>query len=190
MKYLWLNYNRPFPRSLVPLFQNESKCKTFHNYYMKMSSTCSFIFMQINVIFIRMVSHLDSLWNRGTGGLGNGLFQSALDQRNSTLTQLSPRLEVMAKSEVYQLTSFLRGQPHVTVCLWFLPSPISSDLQTSLQTWAIKVIWKPEVLHLLKESCKGQEAVVHLVHFTCRHKKLKSTFLFMALHATIGALSF
>ena len=50
--------NRPFPSSLVPLFQNESKCETFH---MKMSSACSFIFMQIKVIFIRMVSHLDSL---------------------------------------------------------------------------------------------------------------------------------
>ena len=32
---------------------------------------CSFIFMQIKVIFVRMVSHLDSLWNRGTRELGN-----------------------------------------------------------------------------------------------------------------------
>ena len=39
---------RPFPRSLVPLFQNESECETFH---MKMSSACSFLFMQIRVIF-------------------------------------------------------------------------------------------------------------------------------------------
>ena len=38
-----------------------------------MSSACSFIFIQIKVIFIRMVSHLDSLWNRGTRELGNGL---------------------------------------------------------------------------------------------------------------------
>ena len=53
-----LRSNRPFPSSLVPLFQNKSKCQTFH---MKMSSACSFIFMQIKVIFIRMVSHLDSL---------------------------------------------------------------------------------------------------------------------------------
>ena len=59
--------NRPFPSSLVPLFQNESKCQTF---LMKMSCACSFIFMQIKVIFIRMVSHLDSLWNRGTRELG------------------------------------------------------------------------------------------------------------------------
>ena len=56
--------NRPLiPSSLVPLFQNESKCETFH---IKMSSACSFIFMQIKVIFIRMVSHSNSLWNRGT----------------------------------------------------------------------------------------------------------------------------
>ena len=38
----------------MPLFQNESKSGTFH---IKMSSACSFIFMQIKVIFIRMVSH-------------------------------------------------------------------------------------------------------------------------------------
>ena len=30
--------------------------------------------MQIKVILIRMVSHLDSLGNRGTRELGNGLF--------------------------------------------------------------------------------------------------------------------
>ena len=46
--------NRPFPSSLVPLFQNESKCETFD---MKMSFSCSSTFMQIKGIFIRMVSH-------------------------------------------------------------------------------------------------------------------------------------
>ena len=61
---------RPFPSSLVPLFETESKCETFH---MKMSSACSFLFMQIKAIFIRMVSQLDSLWDRGTMELGNGL---------------------------------------------------------------------------------------------------------------------
>ena len=39
-----------------------------------MSSACSFILMQIKVIFIRMVSHLNSVWNRGARELGNGLF--------------------------------------------------------------------------------------------------------------------
>ena len=43
--------SRPFPSCLVPLLQNESKCEIF---LMKMSSACSFI-------FIRMVSHIDSL---------------------------------------------------------------------------------------------------------------------------------
>ena len=38
-----------------------------------MSSACSFIFMQIKVIFIRMVSHVDSPWNRGTRELWNDL---------------------------------------------------------------------------------------------------------------------
>ena len=41
----------------------------------KLFSACSFISIQIKVIFIRMVSHFDSLWNRGTRELGNGLFQ-------------------------------------------------------------------------------------------------------------------
>ena len=36
--------NRPFPSSLVPLFQNESKCEPFH---VKMSSACSFILMHV-----------------------------------------------------------------------------------------------------------------------------------------------
>ena len=66
-------HNRPFLSSLVSLVQNESKCVTFH---MKMSSACSFIFKQITVIFIRMVSHLDSLSNRDTRELGNGLLSS------------------------------------------------------------------------------------------------------------------
>ena len=55
--------NTPFPSSLVPLFQNECKCETFH---MKTSPPCSFIFMQIKLI-------LDSFWNRGTRELGIGL---------------------------------------------------------------------------------------------------------------------
>ena len=63
--------NRLFPSFLAPLFQNETKCETFH---MKMSSACSFIFMRIKVIFKRMVLHLDSPWNRGIRELGNGLF--------------------------------------------------------------------------------------------------------------------
>ena len=52
--------NTPFPSSLVPLFQSESKCETFH---MKMNSACNFIFMQVKVIqvFIRIVARLNPL---------------------------------------------------------------------------------------------------------------------------------
>ena len=63
-------FNWPFPSSLLPLFQNESKCETFH---MKMSFTYKSIRMQIILIFIWKISHLDSVWNRGRRQLGNGL---------------------------------------------------------------------------------------------------------------------
>ena len=52
--------NRPCLSSLVPPFQSESKCETFH---MKMNFARSFIFMQIKVILIRMVLHLRSYPN-------------------------------------------------------------------------------------------------------------------------------
>ena len=61
--------NRPFPSSFLPLFQNESKCETFH---MKMSFTHKSIRMQIILIFIWKISHLDSVWNTGRRQLGNG----------------------------------------------------------------------------------------------------------------------
>ena len=45
MRTTGFSINRPIPSSLVPLFQNESKCETF---FMRMSSACSFIFTQIS----------------------------------------------------------------------------------------------------------------------------------------------
>ena len=62
--YHW-SFHGGFPSSLVPLFQNEFKCETILIILMKRSSACSYIFMQIKVIFIRMVSHFYSLWTRG-----------------------------------------------------------------------------------------------------------------------------
>ena len=62
--------NRPFPSSLVPLFQSESKCETI---LMKMTLICMRMKLHAELIFIWMVSHLDSFWNRGTRELGNGL---------------------------------------------------------------------------------------------------------------------
>lgn len=65
--------NRPFTSSLLPLFQPEFKCETI---LMKISSACSFLFMQNKVTFIRMVLHWDSLWSICTRQLGNGLLQT------------------------------------------------------------------------------------------------------------------
>ena len=67
--------NRPFPSSLVPLFQSESKCDTI---LMEMTLICMKMKLRAELIFIRKVSHLDSLWNRGTRELGNGLLPSCL----------------------------------------------------------------------------------------------------------------
>ena len=68
MGVVFIKTNIYYISSLVPQFQNKSKCEPFH---MKMSSACSFIFMQIKVIFIiRTALHLDSLGNRGTRELG------------------------------------------------------------------------------------------------------------------------
>ena len=64
--------NRPFPSSLAPLFQNESKCETI---LMKMTLICMKKKLRVELIFIWKVSHLDSLWNRGTR-VGNGLLVS------------------------------------------------------------------------------------------------------------------
>ena len=101
------SYNWPFPSSLVPLLQNESKCETF---YMKMNSACSFIFMQIKVIFIRMVSHLDALWNRDIRELGNGLFfhyyfylQYAIISYKITPLQHRPLLTITKQLNITEL---------------------------------------------------------------------------------------
>ena len=71
--------NRPFTSSLVPLFQNEFKCEN--------ENACTFIFAQIKGIFIRMVSLLDSLWNRGTWELRNGLLTAVANFTRVSLRQ-------------------------------------------------------------------------------------------------------
>ena len=62
--------NRPFPSSLVPLLQSESKCETI---LMKMTLIYMKMKLHAELIFIWKVSHLDSFWNRGWSELGNGL---------------------------------------------------------------------------------------------------------------------
>ena len=53
---------RPFPSYLVPLFQNESSCKTLH---MEIRLICMKIYLKGENIFIWMVSLEDSFWHRG-----------------------------------------------------------------------------------------------------------------------------
>ena len=71
MEKQWSKANRPFPSSLVPLFQGESKCETILR---KMTLICMKMKLHAELIFIWKVLHLDSFWNRGTRELGNGLF--------------------------------------------------------------------------------------------------------------------
>ena len=52
--------NRSFPSFFVPLFQNESKCETFH---MKMSSACSHFMLQKPKISARWTSFLECKLN-------------------------------------------------------------------------------------------------------------------------------
>ena len=56
-RIVYSKLNRPFPSSLVPLFQSESKCETI---LMKMTLICMRMKLHAELIFIRKVSHLDS----------------------------------------------------------------------------------------------------------------------------------
>ena len=65
--------NRPFPSSLVPLFQSESKCETI---LMKMTLICMKMKLHAELIFVCKVSDFDSFWNWGARELGNDLFRA------------------------------------------------------------------------------------------------------------------
>ena len=79
--------NRPFPSSLVPLFQGESNCETI---LMKTTLICMKMKLHAELIFIWKVSHLDSFWNRGTRELGNGLLALHLLRHVCGLKNLAP----------------------------------------------------------------------------------------------------
>ena len=74
----------------MPLFQSESTCEAFH---MKMSSARSFFFMQIKVIFIRMVSDLDSHETEAQGNSEMAYYQRA----NTKLRGSNPIVKLAAK---------------------------------------------------------------------------------------------
>ena len=83
--------NRPFPSSLVPLFQSESKCKTI---LMKMTLSYMKKKLHAELIFIWKASHFDSFWNRGTRELGNGLLNFSLTKLESSLSKPDTALEI------------------------------------------------------------------------------------------------
>ena len=122
--------NRPFPSSLLPQFQSESKCETF---LMKMTLICMKMKLHAELIFIWKVSPLDSLWNRGTRELGNGLFKSR-DDSNGRIslfcfyTHSCDQLRVTncttATSQVNQHVLWIGWQQRYKhfsrICLWTL----------------------------------------------------------------------
>ena len=104
--------NRLFASSLVTLFQNESECETFH---MKMSSTCSFILMQIKVIFIWMVSHLGPIHT-------NPFSNENEDVLLRFQKDLRPHLSFSYRFRPSTLQRRSREKPHGSVCppFWIL----------------------------------------------------------------------
>ena len=80
----------------VALFQNVFKCETFH---MKMNSACSFIFKQIKVICIRMVSHLNTdakTANKNAASFGLGSVNNLISPPNRKIRKQT-RFETKAK---------------------------------------------------------------------------------------------
>ena len=86
------NGNRPFHSSLVPLFQSESKCETI---LMKMTLICMKKKLRAELIFIWKVSRLDSLWNRGTRELGNGLLKKCTKNYDARAQPLFSSLNLL-----------------------------------------------------------------------------------------------
>jgi len=115
--------NRPFPSFLLPLYQNDSKCKTID---MKMSSAYRFIFMQIKVIFISMVLHLDSFWNRGTRELRNGLLPGETLKFSYNCRTLPKHSFIFQQAECFTWKSF-------TFCRFFKVLTIKVPLWWSSQ---------------------------------------------------------
>ena len=68
-------YGRHFdlPRPIINMNQSESKCETSLT---KMTVICMNMKLNAELIFVWKISHLDSVWNRGTRELGNGILLS------------------------------------------------------------------------------------------------------------------
>ena len=100
--------NRSFPSSFVSRFQCESKCETF---LMKMTLICMKMILHAELIFIWKVSHLDSLCNRGTRELGNGLLVFQIIYRNWNSEDTFVDL-MHCHGNWYDVTSTLKVKPN------------------------------------------------------------------------------
>ena len=108
-------FNRPFPSSLVPLFQSESKCETI---LMKMTLICTRMKLHAELTFIWKVSHLDSFWNRGTRELGNGLLARAVascisSARTESKLNKIYRADELCVNLVCEYFCWMLGDPHL-----------------------------------------------------------------------------
>ena len=91
----FLQLNRPVPSYLVPLFQNESSCKTFHT---KNSLICMKTNLQSKSIFTWMVSKEDSFWQR----------QEATRKWPVTLSTRKTQGQLHFKGRWYEMTIVLK----------------------------------------------------------------------------------
>ena len=102
---------RPFSSCYLPLFLDESLCKTLH---IKMSFICMKISGQGKHVFIWMVSHKDLFWHWDKTQLGNGLCQPGFQHRFSLIV------------------TFFRWKHHHCACLNSRFSPVQSLLKINV----------------------------------------------------------
>ena len=99
--------------------------------------------MQIKVIFIRMVSQLDSLWNRGTRELGNGLLQCHMQNAWQKTTGKSNMLLIfgvvwpcfslsVSTGKFLSVCSFLIVATKMIFWIFFSSCPLSLVLHVTL----------------------------------------------------------
>ena len=139
----WI-FNRPFPSSLVSLFQSESKCKTI---LMKMTLICMKMKLHVELIFIRKVSHLDSFWNRGTRELRNGLLQGMRDRSMRSGTELVRKIKLTDWSMAGNLSNRSSGvQIPCDIC-----TRLKRYLYSAKCSWIIKhdIPWVTFILLVL-----------------------------------------
>ena len=128
--------------SLVPLFQNESNCKTF---LMKMSSACmQFHFHANQSHFHKNDFALDSLWNRGTRELGNGLLISSIDSPLTSWLTVGWKLTTFRLMDMSQLRlgCLLTDRRSSTVDVNWVPIKM---LITVINILTMKTDWVAEV---------------------------------------------